>query len=117
MRKSLTTIGKLIAFEYLRSLGYVLVDRSFRKSHYYIDFVMKRLDGSIRFVNVTTVESEKYSVKDTAQEKKNYLLRSSQVWLENREYVGSDFGWDYLGVNISKNNRLKKVIYVQDFLF
>ncbi|MEI6887241.1 MAG: YraN family protein, partial [bacterium] len=97
MNKNLVNIGKLIAFEYLRSLGYVLIDRAYRKSHYYIDFVMKRSDGSIRFVNVDTNSGSNESIDNVKNTKKSNLLRSSQIWLETKDYSSSHFGWDYIG--------------------
>lgn len=117
MNNNLSNIGKLIAYEYLRGLGFKLIDRGYRKRNYKIDFVMKRSDGSIRFVDVNTIKRNDFSSNNTTLKRKHNLLRSSQIWLELNEYSGIDFGWDYIGVNISSNNKLDKIIYIQDFLF
>jgi len=99
-KRKIGSIGEEVAANFLKSKGFIILDRNFRKPWGEIDIIAEK-DGVIRFVEVKSVsretlpdvtrESEDYRPEELVHEKKlRKIARTAELYMascmENREY-------------------------------
>lgn len=77
--------GERIAYEYLLSIGYAIVETNWRLGHYEIDLIASKGNRMI-FVEVKTRSNIDYDPLEAVDNrKKNHLIRSADVFLNTIE--------------------------------
>ena len=87
--------GEDIAVQYLQNLGYRILHRNLRFSHYEIDIIC-RDDDSLVFVEVKRSLSSRFGHPATwiDERKKEHLRQAAQMYIEQFGVIGVDIRFD-----------------------
>ena len=100
---SLGEIGEQMAAEYMSRLGYTILHKNWRFSHYEIDIIATKKEV-LHFVEVKIRSSKKYGHPEEAVNKKKFqsLLNAADEFLfQNKQFRHVQY--DVLSINTFKN--------------
>lgn len=101
-------LGEDIACKYLKSNGYSIIERNFRKPWGELDIVAKYKDGTLVFVEVKTMKDigELKPEDQLTSSKLKKLRRTASLYAgENQNLVSDKNGWriDVIAINLPEN--------------
>ena len=107
-------IGENIACQYLSDSKYLILARNHRERFYEIDIIARRLDGTLIFCEVKTLNNNdflplKFMPEDNlTQEKLRKMIQASNLFLvRHQQLIISEKGWqiDFIAI-VLKNGEL-----------
>jgi putative endonuclease len=104
------TLGEKIAYQYLTSRGYKIIEKNFHKRYTEIDIVA--LDGqTVVFVEVKTRRGNLYGSGEEAITpwKLKTLKRSAQYYMLLHPRLSSSIRIDIVSINLSCENKVEKI--------
>lgn len=102
-------LGENLACNYLKSKGYKIILRNFKKPFGEIDIIAQRKDGLIAFVEVKTLKENKNGLQpedEITSAKIKKIKRTAQHFvLKNSNLINEKLGWqiDLIAIIINNN--------------
>lgn len=117
--KTIGTLGEEIAANFLKTKGFAVVDRNYRKKWGEIDIITKK-DGIIHFVEVKAVkyfEGREQRPEENVHEKKlKRLQRTIQSYISEKKEGEREWQIDVVAVFLDLNKKEARVRFTENII-
>jgi len=103
--------GELLALDYLKNKGYIILEKNFKSAKYEIDLIVKDTENILIFVEVKTKTSNVYGEPETAVgwKKEKNIATASEAFMEKYDDF-FDIRFDIISIILDGNRSLIKHI-------
>jgi len=107
-----------IAVNYLKRLGYQILERNYRKRIGEIDIIAAQ-ENTIVFVEVKSLQSESLLIlgQTISAIKKQKLVKICQYWLVENNKSAYNWRIDFIGLVIDNKGRLQKLKHLPNAIY
>ena len=112
-KKNLGKKGEAIASDYLKKIGYGILDKNFRTRDGEIDLIAE--DGEeIVFIEVKTRRSSNFGYPEEAVDEKKIgrMIKAANSWLEKKEKFDNSWRIDIIAIEL--NIRPPKITHIKN---
>lgn len=111
-------LGENLASNYLKSNGYKIILRNFRKPFGEIDIIAQKKDGTLVFVEVKTLKRKSNGIKpedEVTAAKIKKIKRIAQYFaLKNQDLINEKRGWQIDLIAIIDNNNQHQIRHYEN---
>lgn len=113
--KDIGAFGENIATDYLKNLGYKILDKNFRSKCGEIDIIASN-NGYICFVEVKTRYGINFGLpaESVIYSKQRKIYKTAQVYISFKKITNSNFRFDVIEVTLNGDNNDFLVNHIED---